>query len=207
MALNLVNTSVMSTDNRTLLPWSILRVTEEANTISDFYRDTVNIRINEIDSRGGEQYVLVSAYVGQERSLLDFVDVNLPIVAVVASFGPFLKYLVSSNTESERVALVTDSPQSSNTVAAPSQFVSLVNVRTEKDKLFNDIIGFFVSASASFYDSEIAMGKRFIILLRDIFWYLDGHHHVFEARAQSIPPIFQFLTNYNVPELSSTVKG
>ena len=38
--------------------------------------------------------------------------------------------------------------------------------------------------------------------LRDIFWYLDGHYHIFERINKSLSPSFSSFIGYNVPELS-----
>ena len=38
--------------------------------------------------------------------------------------------------------------------------------------------------------------------MRDIFWHIDGHHHVFQQRSVAIPDVFSPFCNYNVPELS-----
>ena len=73
------------------------------------------------------------------------------------------------------------------------------NVRKKKDNLYNDIAAFLESSSASFYESELLLGKKLVVLLRDIF---DGHHHIFEECAKKIPAIFCSFVNYNVPELS-----
>ena len=91
MLLSLVNTSVVSATNKTILCWSILEVPEEVQTIEQFFRRGVLARIAEEDSRRCD---LLSAYIGRDREMLDHVDLNLPIVLVVVSFGPFLKFVV-----------------------------------------------------------------------------------------------------------------
>ena len=47
------------------------------------------------------------------------------------------------------------------------------------------------------------MGKRLVTVMRDIFWHIDGHQHVFQQRAQPIPSVFESFTDYNNPELST----
>lgn len=76
------------------------------------------------------------------------------------------------------------------------------NARNKKDNLFNDIAALIKSSSAGLYESEFLQGKNTVVLLSDIFWHIDGHHHIFEERAKKIPPIFCSFVNYNVPELS-----
>lgn len=95
MSFHLVNTSVMSSGNKTLLPWSIVQLSDEAHTIIDFYRLTILPRISLSSTSNLE---LVAALVGKERGVLDYVDINIPVVAVVRAFGHFLKYLVQTTT-------------------------------------------------------------------------------------------------------------
>ena len=201
MLLSLVNTSVVSATNKTILRWSILEVPEEVQTIEQFFRRGVLARIAEEDSRRCD---LLSAYIGRDREMLDHVDLNLPIVPVVVSFGPFLKFVVRIEAESISVGLAITEPagQSPSTPAPSTVFVKATNPRNKKDHLFNDIVAFLESASAGFYESELILGNKLVILLRDIFWHIDGHHHIFEERAQKIPSVFRAFVNYNVPECS-----
>ena len=39
-------------------------------------------------------------------------------------------------------------------------------------------------------------------MLRDILWYIDGHHHVFQQRSIAILTVFTSFDKYNTPELS-----
>ncbi|XP_019863167.1 PREDICTED: uncharacterized protein LOC109592033 [Amphimedon queenslandica] len=189
--IRLVNTSVLS-DSKILLPWSIIRLNDEAITIEEFYRDCVEPRLE------GNHFQVSSAYVGQDRNSLDLVDeLSLPVLSVVSLFGPFLRYLVVSTSPSP----VHNDVSTHNSTLLTVQAYS-VNERTRKDKLFNDIVSFLASSSVSFEESEFDDGKQLLVLLRDIFWYIDGHHHVFEQRAKEIPPVFSFLVGYNVPQLS-----
>lgn len=71
-----------------------------------------------------------------------------------------------------------------------------------KDKLFNDILTSFVSLNIAIRSSEIPTVKKFIVSLQNLFWHIDGHHHVFEQRALAIPPFFSKFSGYNCPELS-----
>lgn len=88
--LHLVNASVASF-GRTLLPWTILRVSEMEHSIADFYHVTIKPRISD----AAPHCQLLSAQIGQERNYLDNVDFSVPVVAAISSFGRFLKYSVS----------------------------------------------------------------------------------------------------------------
>ena len=190
LSLILINTSVMSSTNRIILPWTILQLTEENITILQFFSITVRSRISEYDCE------LLSVHVGHDmNSLYHVPDTSLPVVAVINSFGRFLRYNVT-------VAVTESANEQASTFHTVSLFVQPVNERTKKHRLFNDIAKFLTSSSASFTESEIPMGKQLVNLLRDIFWHIDGHHHVFDQRALPIPPIFHSFTGYNTPELS-----
>ena len=178
-----------------MLPWTILRVEEQDHTVSDFFTRNVMPRL----SHGSRSHCAISsAHVGRDKASLDLVDVSLPLVAVVTSFGPFLKYNVSLNDVTETATIELDESQTN----CPLVFVEPVRERTKKDKLFNDIVSYFVSASVSLESSELSMGRRLVIVLRDILWHIDGHHHVFQQRAQPIPSSFHSFINYNNPQLS-----
>ena len=145
---------------------------------------------------------LLSAYVGRDQEMLDHVDLNLPINSVVISFGPFLKYIININ-EPVSIGNTMSIASTLNVPSAATVFVPpTTNARNKKDNLFNGIAALIESSSAGLYESELLQGKKLVVLLRDIFWHIDGHHHIFEQRAKKIPAIFCSFVNYNVPELS-----
>ncbi|XP_019864027.1 PREDICTED: uncharacterized protein LOC109593359, partial [Amphimedon queenslandica] len=149
--IRLVNTSVLS-DSKILLPWSIIRLNDEAITIEEFYRDCVEPRLE------GNHFQVSSAYVGQDRNSLDLVDeLSLPVLSVVSLFGPFLRYLVVSTSPSP----VHNDVSTHNSTLLTVQAYS-VNERTRKDKIFNDIVSFLASSSVSFEESEFDDGKQLL---------------------------------------------
>jgi hypothetical protein len=85
---------------------------------------------------------------------------------------------------------------------SPVLFIPMINERNRKDSLYNRIILFFNSSSVAILEEEMPLGIKLVTLLRDIFWYLDGHHHVFERVRCPISAVFGSFTGYNVPELS-----
>ena len=90
--LGLVNACVFSEQNhRTLLPWTILQVSEPGYTFTDFFDVSVLPRI---PGRSTTTYVVNSVYVGPGKNSLDAVDVSLCVLPVISSFGRFVKYCV-----------------------------------------------------------------------------------------------------------------
>ena len=49
---------------------------------------------------------------------------------------------------------------------------------------------------------EMPLAKKLLVTVRDILWYIDGHHIVFERFNKPIPSFFQAFTGFNIPELS-----
>ena len=72
----------------------------------------------------------------------------------------------------------------------------------KKDKLFNDLIDLFEERGWNWVDSASTLGKAFLLKLRDVLWYINGHHAAFENCSLSIPEIFNSFSGYNTPELS-----
>ena len=139
---------------------------------------------------------LESARVGQEMHSLVHVDTDLPLVAIIPSHGKYLQFKVNlSNIRvSEDLVIQKD-----------LLFIALIHERNRKDSLYNRIVQFFDASSVGLLDEEILLSKKLVTCLRDIFWYLDGHHHVFERINKPISS-FDCFVGYNVPELSKHQK-
>ena len=77
-----------------------------------------------------------------------------------------------------------------------------IESRNKKDKLFNDLIDLFEEKGCTWVDSGNTLGKSFLLKLRDVLWYIDGHHAAFVNRSLPIPELFKSFSGYNTPELS-----
>jgi hypothetical protein len=208
----LVNTCVVS-EHRVILNWTILKVDNEEISVNNYYFNSVKPRLAG-GLTGETTGRLVSAYIGHDKGSLDCVDIHLSLCLVINSFGHFLKYFVEITTQvvnARGISIEASSAysgdselESSASSEMPYQmFVEpLARERNKKDKLFNDIIRFFVSHHFSIDQSEMNSARKLVLLLRDILWYVDGHHHVFKERALAIPSIFTCFTLYNTPQLS-----
>ena len=84
---NLVDTSVITSDSRIILPWTIIQF-NDSYSIMEFFHEGVKFRLEDDDC------VLHAAFIGHEKHMLDHVDLSLPLVAVVSSFGKYLQYKV-----------------------------------------------------------------------------------------------------------------
>ena len=190
--MHLVNTSVVSS-SRTLLPWTIIQIKEEEHSVSDFFLMNLKPKISDYNCE------LMSAFIGQDKNSLDEVDISLPIVPVISSFGRFLRYSVEIESHDNSAQTVSELPSNMSLIV---NTVHPMNQRNNKDKLYNDVLSFLVSAQLMVQHSEVLSIKKFISLLRDIFWHIDGHHHVFNERSQPIPSVFNAFVGYNCPEKS-----
>jgi hypothetical protein len=151
----------------------------------DFFMNSVKPRLE------NDECNLDSAHVGQEMHSLVFVDTNLPLVAIVPSFGKYLQFKVNICNTHVAVELVENQ----------LSFIPLIRERNRKDTLYNKIIEFFKSSGVGLLEGEMHLGLKLVACLRDVFWYLDGHHHVFERINRPLSSAFSSFVGYNVPEL------
>ena len=181
---------------KTLLPWTILQVREINYSIKDFFLNTVVMRLPD------DSYCLEAAQIGRDKSILDNVDINLPILPVISSFGLYLRYSVSGGNGTSSVASEVIEIDANTSHPLSSVLHPIQQERTQKDKLYNDLIHYLASFSVSLKVTELEEGKKLLVTLQSIFWHIDGHQHVFKERAVGIPSFFNSFTDYNMPQRS-----
>lgn len=191
------NTSVFAKQTkRTILPWTIIWLPEESHTIADFFSEAIKPRI-------AHECQLISACVGPAKVSLDPVDVSLQILPVLNLFGRFVKYNADISNGSnllDDTLCHNNDPFISDSAHKGPEFVTPINARNRKDKLFNDLISLFVSHNALFEKDEVVpLGKELVLAIRNILWYIYGYHSVLAERALPIPSLFQSFKGYNVP--------
>ena len=87
----LVNACVYSSSERkTVLPWTIRSVDPPDSTFRRFYQDDISLLASQ-----AENYDLQEAFVGSRKDSLDKVDCDLIMKDVTATFGPFVKFVVT----------------------------------------------------------------------------------------------------------------
>jgi len=74
-------------------------------------------------------------------------------------------------------------------------------------ELYNAILDWFMKDSFDWHPDEVHNGtaKNTIKTLRDIVWYIDGHHSTLEERSCYAPSVFGSFVGYNQPERSEAV--
>uniref|UniRef100_A0A1X7TYC6 Uncharacterized protein n=1 Tax=Amphimedon queenslandica TaxID=400682 RepID=A0A1X7TYC6_AMPQE len=133
-----------------VLPWMILQIKEQECTLEGFFGLDIKHRlyISSCD--------LHSALAGKERGLLYPVDLSVPLVAVIISFGQFLKYFVPVSD-----ALPTTQISTEISTSLPVTSVVLpINVRNMKNQLFTDILHFLDSFAVTIEKSNKDELKR-----------------------------------------------
>ena len=74
--------------------------------------------------------------------------------------------------------------------------------RTNKQKLWNDVIKFLEENNCKWKSAEVqSSGCSLVQALTDALWIIDGQRHVFGRQGYPIPAIFDTFVNYNRPEL------
>ena len=75
--------------------------------------------------------------------------------------------------------------------------------KTSKDRMRNSLIRLVRSKRLFWRASESkTRGEHCIQTLKNVLWYIDGHHDTLKKQSQKIPGLFETFTGYNVPEKS-----
>jgi len=74
----------------------------------------------------------------------------------------------------------------------------VVEPRTNKQKLWNDVIKFLLEKNCKWKSSEVpSSGSSLVQALTDTLWHIDGQHDVFRKQGYTIPAVFDVFMNYN----------
>ena len=129
----------------------------------------------------------------------------------MSSFGKFVKFYVkkvdsvpdapTGERQDAFAILMCSSRQQNARQTLPSK---VTNVRNKKDELYNAIVTFLEKEELSWSPSEVHQGvaSNTVSVLRDVLWYVDGHHSKLAERSCGIPVVFKQFTSFNVPERS-----
>ena len=188
--------------NKTLLPWRIISIDEPGISVEQYFEQRVFKEIAD----SPQELQIDSAFLGKGKDSLDRIELSLVLERAAAVFGPFLKYHVSVLERSLPATHTTDAfammMRSSQLLSQPG-LPSSVPERTNKDKLYNDVLKLFNDEDVAFPGSEIQSGgHRFMVAIVDCLWYLDGHHSALEKQSCTIPSLFTRFNGYNTPEVS-----
>ena len=157
-----------------------------------------------------EVYELMHAELGSCEDKMDQVDLELPVITVVESFGRFLKYFVklkekdvvscSNNAASRDVFDVLMNSQRALQHSRMSRHLPEPVDERNKDKLHNDFLLFMASKNLELKHEIQPFGERLVRMLRDVLWYVDGHEDEFSRRSSAVPSVFEPFKGYNCPK-------
>ncbi len=198
-----------------VIPWTIFNIDDPGLTFLTLHQKLcAGSLILMLERFAGtlQQSQLVSACVGATKDNLSSVDINLPVDEVCRSFGSFAKLLCEEEKEpSQQARATTTRYLNAFEVMMVNQLAHskkrelpsyLKEPKNNKDKLFNDLVRYFEEKEWKWMDGGGTHGKRFITSLRDVLWYIDGHHSTFEDRYCKMSDPFDKFVGYNSPEKS-----
>ena len=179
MAVQLVNCGIYI-DKRsiTLLPWTIMRVPEPEFIFRVFSMEEVLPRIEKQDG-----LLLQSSHAGRSKETFDKVDLDLSVQAVVAGFGPFVKYRTTLSLTSSLPSVVVGNNalallmSSVRSMAAPG-LPTLRMECTSKDRLYNDLLKLLDEHNLKFSSDARTSGEKLVHAFKEALLYIDGHHHL-----------------------------
>ena len=192
------------TSKKTLLPWNIKSESDEHLSFRDYFTASILPHIPTTSS--ATYYELVRAEVGTSKEKVDGVDLDLPVVPVVESFGRFVKYAVRVNEEED---IPTATRNAFEVLMASQQALQSIGKdlpdsipeKNKRDRLYNDILQLMQSKQLKLRHDEIqSFGARLVRALRDTLWHVDGHHKAFSQRSTSLPTAFESFSGYNCPQ-------
>ena len=99
MAQTLVMVSVFCRSRHSLvMPWKILQIGEPGRTVEQFFHDVAWAKIQSTSSTTIE---LISVYLGRSKENLDEVELSIRLDLAVATYGGYLRYVISQPERNE----------------------------------------------------------------------------------------------------------
>lgn len=152
----------------------------------------------------------MKAYVGKRKDELFQVDSLCTIEDVYGTLGHFVEFVLEeekfeqssqhlSGTNAFSVLLQGAKSRS----CLPSQFI----VNNNKDKLKNDVISWLEKNKVGWSkDLAQTQGNKFVNILSNILWDIDGNHSTLASRGYGVPAILTQFEGYNKPEMRKRKK-
>ena len=77
-----------------------------------------------------------------------------------------------------------------------------INIRNQKDNLFNHFVRALRNRNIFWPLDLSASADKFVSIMTEVLWYIDGHHEQLSERSTPVPNFFIQFQGYNRPELS-----
>lgn len=120
-------------------------------------------------------------------------------------FGNYIRFSVDLSQEDSECSPIT-LPNAFSIMAASQRRLQLGDnglpfpekVKDDQDHLYNDLIGLMREMGVKWSDPDV-FGAVFLKQLRDVLWYIDGHHDTIFAKVPEVRKVFVKFTGYNCP--------
>ena len=149
--------------------------------------------------------VLKWCQIGPSKDNLSVLNPTESLTGACSIFGSFVKFVVelqSTNLDTSRISTnvfsILMAAQRSLHELEKSGLPRTVTERTQKDRLYNNLIQFSKEQGLKWRDPS-SIGASFLKKLMNILWYIDGHHDVIGERSSKIPDVFSQFNGYNCP--------
>lgn len=123
-------------------------------------------------------------------------------VGDMLSFGKHLKFVIRPKEEAVMATgTARDAFQVMRNVQLAKHVPKKMTERTNRDKLKNKFIDFLNEEGVGWSaDCVETTGKKFVGVMTDILWYLDGHEKTLMDRGITVPSLFAGFSGFNKPE-------
>jgi len=163
---------------------------------SSFLKDSIVKRLRDVTNIELESAAL-------EESL-DKIEFSLYLESAVQLFGLYLCYYMHNIIQAtpplpNAFSILMYNQRLLSQPRAPEK----LQVRTRKDKLYNDVIQMLDDEGLKYPASVVSSsGRDFVKTLTEVLWYIDGHQETIKKQSFPIPDHFLKFVGYNAPELA-----
>ena len=146
-----------------------------------------------------ELELLPSSSVATPRPVRNAFEVGWKVATTTRDYMQFACYHDIVLSSALLMQVLMSSQRRLHLPSAPSE--SAV-ARSKKMALKRDIIKWLEVKKVGWSTDCVTLGARFVDVITDTLWYIDGHHDTIRSRACSVPADFNNFQGYNRPELT-----
>ena len=193
---------------RRLVQWTIIDIQGEDRTFLGLFRQVKAGKFKCIEMTDElKRATLSQVMVGSDKDKLMVTSANQSVSGICEVFGKYIKFVVQVDEEATP-ALSTSIGRNAFAIMANAQrqlqqgdngVPFSVPVKSNKDKLFNDLIQLMKELGVQWIDPN-AYATPFLKKLCEILWYIDGHHRILAEHAPNFPGLFSRFNGFNCPE-------
>ena len=177
---------------RRLVPWTVVDLQREDRTFQTLFTEIKAGKFDCVEVTDElKRATLTQVLVGSDKEKLMITSVSQSVCSVCEEFGKYIRFVVDINN-SEQPGGVQQPTLTLSTGTARKAFSVLITaqrqiqqgdngvpltiqVKTNKDRLYSDLIQLMKELGVMWNDPN-AYAVPFLKKLREILWYIDGHH-------------------------------